>query len=85
MVPWFPYCVPLRHVFPKPSQVIRKIRGVFALCAVISSLTACGGADTPAAPSAAAAPATGIVQGIVRHEAYVSHGYFPKGQLLARK
>jgi hypothetical protein len=52
----------------------------------MSLLTACGAAsDTPTTPSSAVvtppAPTTGVVQGIVRHEAYVSHGLFPEGPL----
>src|SRR5206468_10480410 len=57
-----------------------------ALCAVMSLLSACGtGSDAPTGPSSAVvtppAPITGIVQGIVKHEAFVSHGLFPEGPL----
>ena len=62
----------------------RPIRTTVALCAVMSLLTACG-AGTPTAPSSAVvtppAPTAGIVQGIVKHETYVSHGLFPEGPL----
>jgi hypothetical protein len=58
----------------------------FALRAMMSLLTACGAApDAPTGPSSAVvtppAPTTGIVQGLVKHEAYVSHGLFPEGPL----
>ena len=64
----------------------RPARTRVALCAVMSLVSACGAAsDTPTAPSSTVvtppAPTTGLVQGIVKHEAYVSHGLFPEGPL----
>jgi Carboxypeptidase regulatory-like domain len=66
--------------------MVRKIAPTCALCAVMSLLTGCGAAsDTPTAPSSAVvtppAATTGIVQGVVKHEAYVNHGLFPEGPL----
>jgi len=58
----------------------------FALCAAVMSLvSACGeSSDRPTGPSSAVtppAPTTGIIQGIVKHETYISHGVFPEGPL----
>jgi hypothetical protein len=66
--------------------MVRGIAATDALCAVMSLLTACGAApDTPAGPSWAVvmppAPTTGIVQGVVKHETFISHGLFPEGPL----
>ena len=54
------------------------------LCVATTLLGACGASETPAAPSSAALPAatTGTVQGVVKHEAYSSHGYFPEGPVV---
>jgi hypothetical protein len=64
---------------------VRKIAPTCALCAVMSLLSACGAApDTPTMPSSAVtppAPATGILQGIVKHETYVNHGLFLEGPI----
>jgi len=65
--------------------MVREVAPRCALWAVMSLLSACGAAsDTPTRPSSAVtppAPTTGIVQGIVKHEAYISHGLFPEGPL----
>jgi hypothetical protein len=61
---------------------------LFALCAVVSLLTACGTASdapTPTGPSSAvvtpSAPLTGLVEGIVRREAYSGLVFSPEGPL----
>jgi Carboxypeptidase regulatory-like domain len=65
--------------------MVRKNAPTCALCAVISLVSACGAPlDRLTGPSSAVAtpaPTTGIVQGIVKHETYVSHGSFPEGPL----
>src|SRR6266545_250962 len=65
--------------------MVRKIAPMCALCAVMSLLTACGAADTPTVPSSAVvmppAPMTGVVQGIVRIEAYFGLVFSPEGPL----
>ncbi len=57
-----------------------------ALCAVMSLVSACGAAsDTPTGPSSAVvtspAPMTGVVQGIVKIEAYFGLVFYPEGPL----
>jgi len=65
--------------------MFRKSAPACALCAAMSLVSACGAAsDTPTGPSSAVtppAPTTGIVQGIVKHEGFISHGWFPEGPL----
>src|SRR2546426_7296336 len=66
--------------------MVRKIAPTCALCAVMSLLTACGAAsDTPTGPSSAVvmppAPMIGVVQGIVRIEAYFGLVFSPEGPL----
>lgn len=55
-----------------------------ALCVAISLASACGTAsNAPAGPSPAVSPprTLGIIQGVVKHEGFVSHGWFPEGPL----
>jgi len=63
--------------------MVRKIAPTCTLCALMRLLSACGG--TPAVPSPAvttpAAPTTGSVQGVVKHETYANHGLFLEGPL----
>src|SRR5436309_6472306 len=66
--------------------MVRKIAPTCALCAVMSLLSACSTAsDTPTGPSSAVvtppAPMTGIVQGIVKREAYFGLVFYPEGPL----
>jgi hypothetical protein len=66
--------------------MVRKSAPTFALCAVMSLLSACGAAsDTPTGPSSALvttpAPMTGIVQGTVRREAYAGLVFAPEAPL----
>lgn len=68
------------------SHMVRKSAPTCALCAVMSLLSACGAAsDTPTGPSSAVvtppAPTTGIVQGIVKREAYAGLVFYPEGPL----